>query len=122
MATKKEIPIVGKFKCTLESKHCFTTGTVYVTKIDTGSILGFESAVELKVLHIANRIQQIHQSPGAHKICSRHPKLFQGIRKLKGTKVKLHIDESVTPVAQPHRRIPFHMRKKWKRSCKGFKN
>ena len=67
-ATKKEIPIVGKFQCTLESKHCFTTGTVYVTKIDAGSILGFESAVELKVLHIANRIQQTHQSPGAQKI------------------------------------------------------
>ena len=111
-ATKKEIPIVGKFQCILESKHCFTTGTVYVTKIDAGSILGFESAVELKVLHIANRIQQTHQSPGAQKICSRHPKLFQGIGKLKGTKVKLHINESVTPVAQPHRRIPFHMRKK----------
>ena len=39
-ATKKEIPIVGKFQC-----------TVYVTKIDADSILGFEFAVELKVLH-----------------------------------------------------------------------
>ena len=30
--TMKEIPIIGKFQCTLESKHCFTTGTSYVTK------------------------------------------------------------------------------------------
>ena len=28
--------------------------------------------------------------------------------------MKLHIDESVKPTAQPHRRIPFHMRKKVK--------
>ena len=26
--------------------------------------------------------------------------------------MKLHIDESIKPTAQPHRRIPFHMRKK----------
>ena len=25
--------------------------------------------------------------------------------------MKIHIDESVKPVAQPHRRIPFHVRK-----------
>ena len=79
-----------------------------MTKKDTGSILGFESAVELKVLHIANRTQQTCLSAGAQKICSRHPKLFQGIGKLKGTKVKLHIDENVTPVAQPHAgKFPF---------------
>ena len=38
--------------------------------------------------------------------------LFEGIGKLKDKEIKLHIDESVSPVAQPHRRIPFHMRDK----------
>nr|XP_033948146.1 uncharacterized protein K02A2.6-like [Pseudochaenichthys georgianus] len=38
--------------------------------------------------------------------------IFQGIGKLKDFQVKLHIDESVQPVTQPHRRIPFHMRKR----------
>jgi hypothetical protein len=37
---------------------------------------------------------------------------FQGIGTLKDYTVKLHIDENVKPVAQPHRRIPFHIRKK----------
>ena len=41
-----------------------------------------------------------------------YPELFQGIGKLKGTKIKLYIDENVPPVAQCHRRIPFHMREK----------
>ena len=36
--------------------------------INAGSILGFESAVELRVVHTSNRIQQTHQSPGAKKI------------------------------------------------------
>ena len=31
---------------------------------------------------------------------------------MKDRKVKLHVDESVTPTAQQHRRIPFHIREK----------
>ncbi len=41
-----------------------------------------------------------------------YPELFKGIGKSKNTEVKLHIDETVTTVAQPARRIPFHMRQK----------
>ena len=37
---------------------------------------------------------------------------MHGIGKLKGVEVKLHIDQSVPPVAQRARRTPFHMRKK----------
>ena len=37
---------------------------------------------------------------------------FEGLGKLKDYKVKLHVDPSVPPVAQPPRRIPFHLRKK----------
>ena len=37
--------------------------------------------------------------------------LFHGLGKLKNYQVKLHIDEDVPPVAQPHRRVPFHVRK-----------
>ena len=43
---------------------------------------------------------------------SKFPKVFQGLGKLKGYQLKLHIDESVQPVAQPLRRIPFSRRAK----------
>ena len=36
--------------------------------------------------------------------------------KIKGTKVKLHIDERVTPVAERERRIPFALRDEVKRT------
>ncbi len=39
------------------------------------------------------------------------PKVFKGIGKLKNTHVRLHIDDSVAPVVQSVRRIPFHLRK-----------
>lgn len=41
----------------------------------------------------------------------KYPEVFPGIRMLNGHQVKLHIDTSVQPVAQSHRRIPFHIRK-----------
>lgn len=37
--------------------------------------------------------------------------LFSGIDILKDYKVKLHIEKTVQPIAQSHRRIPFHIRK-----------
>ena len=40
----------------------------------------------------------------------RYPQLFDGIGKLKGRELKLHIDETATPVAQRQRRIPFNLR------------
>lgn len=38
--------------------------------------------------------------------------LFHGVGKLKDFQVKLHINKSVTPASQPHRRVPFHIRKR----------
>ena len=37
--------------------------------------------------------------------------IFQGIGKLKDFQFEIHVDENVRPVAQPPRRIPFHIRK-----------
>ena len=46
------------------------------------------------------------------QLCRQYPSVFEGIGKLKGIEVQLHIDTKVTPVAQKARRIPFHLRKK----------
>ena len=53
-----------------------------------------------------------HPKISKTKIENQFPKLFQGIGQLKNFEVKLHIDPTVSPVAQPARRIPFHMRRK----------
>ena len=39
----------------------------------------------------------------------KYPQLFKGVGKLKDHQVKLYIDESVRPVAQMNRRVPFHL-------------
>ena len=43
-------------------------------------------------------------------IISRYPQCFEGIGKLKGTKVKLHVKQDVKPVIAPPLPIPYHLR------------
>ena len=41
------------------------------------------------------------------QLTEQYAEIFTGIGKLKDYEVKLHIDKSVIPVAQPARRVPF---------------
>jgi hypothetical protein len=59
-------------------------------------------AIKIEEKQDPNEIEQLKQ---------KYPKIFEGIGKLRNFKVKLHIDETAKPVANPHRRIPFHLRK-----------
>ncbi len=72
-----------------------------------GCLLRYSGA-ELQ-LGLVETINQVSDD----EICQRYPSLFNGsVCVQKDYSVKLHIDNSVRPTAQPHRRIPFHVRKK----------
>jgi hypothetical protein len=71
-----------------------------------GSLLGCATAQELGLMKLCLNV--VSQEGILEEFSYR----FQGIGKLKDYTFKLHIDENVKPVAQPHRRIPFHIRKK----------
>ena len=43
----------------------------------------------------------------------KYPSLFKGVGSLRDYEVKLHVDSSVKPVAEPPRGIPFHLRKRF---------
>ena len=47
---------------------------------------------------------------GSTQFNKQFPDVFKGVGKLKTEQVKLHIDPSVKPVAQPLRRTPFNLR------------
>ena len=51
------------------------------------------------------------KEPELPKFLHEFPKVTAGMGVCKGEPVKIHIDDSVKPVAQPHRRIPFPVRK-----------
>ena len=99
----------------------------------SGCLLGSSSAVNLGILHIVNRVKsnQCKSTGGKstnasskkgdrssncasggqeklQKLIKNNDDLFHGIGKLKGVKVKLHVDQNV---AEKHRRVPFQREK-----------
>jgi len=62
--------------------------------------------------HNNSRVAIQHVDSQVHAILTKHSKLSSGTGNLKNTEVKLEINESVTPVAQPSRRIPHRMKAK----------
>ena len=72
-------------------------------------LLGRDTTMNLGVLKIGVDIAIVSDKA---KIQDMYPELFQGIGKLDTHQVKLHVNQSVEPVAQPLRRIPFNLQGK----------
>ena len=62
------------------------------------------------MLKIINQVKPDETGPQSH-VNGNLESLISGIDKVKGKVIKLRIDPDVTPKQQPHRRIPFHVRK-----------
>ena len=76
-----------------------------------GSLLSYKTASNLGIIDVnLHRIDE--QSFTSETLVQQYPNVFKGIGQLKNVEIKLHINETVPPVAQSARRIPFHMRKK----------
>ena len=115
----KPLPVLGMFVTHVESKRKLTPATIYVIRGAHGCLLSYKTATELDLISInTSSIASVHNpTPAAsnhnsNNISKQYPDLFTGIGKMKDFQVELHIDPSVPPVTQPHRRIPFHLRKK----------
>ena len=128
------LPLLGKFTAVVSTKKRYDAADFYVVKGSrpSGCLLCSSSAVNLGILHIVNRVKSkqckftgeksTHASSKKgdrssncasggqerlQKLIENNDNLFHGIGKLKGVKVKLHVDQDVKPVAQKHRRDRF---------------
>ena len=107
---KEPLNTLGVFTTEVESTSKIACADFHVVHGNTGSILSYHTARELGLIHITNTITT---SPStAAELVHKYDHLFHGISKIKDHAVKLYIDKSISPVAQPHRHIPFHQRKK----------
>ena len=66
-----------------------------------------KTATELSVLQIGTPINTISSD-----IVEEFKECFQGVGKIKGYQLKLHVEDDATPVVQPLRRPPFSLRDK----------
>ena len=98
------LPVLGKFKATVESKQN-RVKTEFLVVNNATSLLGYATATELGILQIANAVS------AKKNVFRKYSSLFTGLGKMKTVQIKLHIDENVKPIHQQHRRIPFHQRK-----------
>ena len=106
-----DLDVLGKFEATLESKTKITVSTLHVVNGYYGCLLSYNTASALGLVTV--NVQAVEQRPSKHEaLLEEYDTIFNGIGQLKDFKVKLHIDHTVTPVAQPARKILFHMRQK----------
>ena len=138
--SKEPLPLVGKFTAAISCSKSkgYDVADFFVVKgtRKSGSLLGSASSMSLGVLKILNTVKDsTSSSPGVQQSCkacadkthvssssndnksvesllNEYDDLFHGIGKMKDLKVKLDVDKNVRPVAQKHRRVPFHLRDK----------
>lgn len=98
---------------TRRKKHVLQHQQVQMKTTYSSALLSYSTATVLGILQIISAVSnQPSEIPSVNQLLEEYKDLFQGNGKLKDLQVKLHIDESVKPAVQPHRRIPFHIRKK----------
>ena len=105
--SSKPLELCGKFQSDVTNKQDTYSGTFYVAKGPSRSLLSWKTSQRLKLIQVTNAVEETE----IPEILKEFSELTSGIGEYKGAPVKIHIDESVKPVAQPHRRIPFHVRK-----------
>ena len=112
--SKVPLRVLGKFSTTLESKTRKFNDRLYVVEGSGGSLLSWKTSQELNLLQTVQQVTNLPSHPEANApadLLEEYYDLFHGLGKLKNYQIKLHIDEDIPPVAQPHRRVPFHVRK-----------
>ncbi|XP_014665329.1 PREDICTED: uncharacterized protein LOC106807502 [Priapulus caudatus] len=117
---KNKLNVIGVFDSELSSNGESVTEKIYVAKHGQTSLLSCEASQKLGLLKIIKpgSVSQVESGGPVDKYIQSHPELFSGVGRMKGYQVKLHVREDVSPVAQPHRRIPYHTREKLEKEVK----
>lgn len=95
------LPLAGVFTAEVaHGSHVLKT-RIYVTKGGHGMLLSCRTAESLQLVAFALSVHQWNME----ELLAQFSPLFDGIGCLKGRMIKLHIDDSVQPVALRHRRV-----------------
>ncbi len=88
---------------------------VVVATLNSGCLLGNTTATALGLLRVGPiseiTLNTVNMQCKRVAITSKYSSVFNGVGKLNNYKLKVHINPNVPPVAQPHRRVPVHIRK-----------
>ena len=114
-----KIETLGEIKCEIGYKGTKQTCTdkFVVIKGRGKPILGKRTSENLNLLRVGPPLPTAYSVTPENAgndtdIRTKFSDIFEGVGKLINYKVKLHIDKTVPPVAQPVRRVPFGLREK----------
>ena len=111
----KPLPVRGTFRCTATIGSLSTDTDFIVIQGDGPPLLGRATAIELGVLHIGlvgSVRPETGNSPVPQDVRDKYPSVFEGVGKLRGRQVRLHINDNIPAVAQPLRRTPYQLKDK----------
>ena len=109
----------GMLRVTVPQTKMSAIAKFYVVPGQAATLLGRKTSEMLAILKVGINVNNCttnidYAQPLDNKAALRlkFPKVFESLGKLKGYQLKLHQDDTVPPVAQPLRRIPFSRRQK----------
>ena len=105
----KPLEVLGSFRAATSTNNKEVNAEFIVIKGTGEPLLGRDTAIQLGVLKMGANINSISS---VASLVEKYNDVFHGVGKLKDHQVRLHVDPSVTPVAQTVRRIPFSLRDK----------
>ena len=126
--------VIGSFWGKVAYKSRQTQAPIFVVEGNYGCILDYSTSRDLGLIKLfidedscSEKVDQLTadckpslrvNDSDTKAIVNEFADRFQGLGKMKNYKVRLHIDHKVKPKALPHRRIPFHTRKKVEQEIK----
>ncbi|XP_014664459.1 PREDICTED: uncharacterized protein K02A2.6-like [Priapulus caudatus] len=103
--------LLGKFQADASNGQYTCKETFFVVNGPSSSLLSWKASQKFNLITSVISVSE----PKSHldtDIMSEFPTVTAGMGTCKCDPVKVVVDESIKPVAQPHRRISFHVRKK----------
>lgn len=113
----KPLTVAGSFITDVRVKDKCVSAEFFVVEEVGQALLGHRTATELGLLKITvaadlEHVNTVTSSNLKTSVVERFPKVFTGVGKLKDFQLRIPIDNTVEPVIQPIRRIPYHLREK----------
>ena len=115
--SNQTLQVAGMFTTEVSLRESVLSGVEFVVIENEGhALLGRETAISLGVLKLGAHVNSLEVSTdgakGEASIFEKFPGCCEGIGKLKDFQLIVPIDRQVQPVAQPIRRVPYHLRDK----------
>ena len=115
--SKQSLTVAGMFTAKVSvGERAVDNAEFMVIEGEGQALLGRKTAKALGVLKLGPGVNAIQHTGGNNSeqsnILHKYPNCCEGIGKLKDFQLKIPIDHEVEPVAQPMRRVPYHLRDK----------